>query len=48
MKSSGSTPVYDVYDVPVGTRITMKIEFQRNGGQGGLGNAMVYQEKTIY
>ena len=35
-EASGATPVYDVYDVPVGTRITMRIEFQRNGGQGGL------------
>ena len=34
---SGSAPVYDVYDVPVGTRITMRIEFQRNGGSATIG-----------
>jgi len=33
--NTATSPVYDVYDVPSGTRITMRIEFQRNGGTGG-------------
>ena len=36
--ASSATPVFDVFDVPVGTRITMRIDFQRNGGKSVLGN----------
>ena len=47
--TSGTTPVYDVYDVPVGTRIVMKVEMQRNGtGTGaGTGRRNYVLEQTL-
>ena len=44
---SGGTPVYDVYDVPEGTRISMRIEFQRNGGHSGCDRQNYILEKDF-
>ena len=44
---SATTPVYDVYDVPVGTRITMRVEFQRNGGSAVVGSTCQRQNYIL-
>ena len=48
-RASPLTSTYDVYDVPVGTRIVMKVEMQRNGtGTGeGTGRRNYILEQTL-
>jgi hypothetical protein len=42
------TPTYDVYDVPVGSRIVMRVEMRRNGtGTGADGRRNYTLEKTL-